>query len=111
MAEYLSQRLGLKKDQITVIGMGPDEPVGDNTTEAGRADNRRVHVDLIRETNVADQDLVVNKAGEPARWPLWGCARRAMAGEGRRFRQRCNIPTSSRFNQTVSFRRRTTHCS
>lgn len=38
---YLVNR-GLVAERIATSGMGPDQPVADNTTEAGRARNRRI---------------------------------------------------------------------
>ncbi len=39
---------GVKEGQITALGMGATQPVGDNRTAAGRAANRRVelHIDV-----------------------------------------------------------------
>ncbi len=47
VAGYLTQK-GVPQDRVTVRGLGPSEPVGDNATPAGRLGNRRVeiHVDL-----------------------------------------------------------------
>lgn len=38
---YLTGK-GLPADRITISGMGPDQPVASNATEAGRARNRRI---------------------------------------------------------------------
>jgi OOP family OmpA-OmpF porin len=38
---YLVNR-GLVAERIATSGMGPDQPVADNATEAGRARNRRI---------------------------------------------------------------------
>ncbi|MBX3020688.1 MAG: OmpA family protein [Bdellovibrionales bacterium] len=37
---------GVPTDTITVIGMGPEAPIGDNKTAAGRSANRRVEVEI-----------------------------------------------------------------
>jgi uncharacterized repeat protein (TIGR01451 family) len=44
-ATYLAQKLEVPVDRIDVDGRGPDEPVADNATAAGRQENRRV--DLV----------------------------------------------------------------
>jgi outer membrane protein OmpA-like peptidoglycan-associated protein len=43
---------GVKETQVTVLGLGPTRPVGDNKTAAGRAANRRVelHIDVPQPT-------------------------------------------------------------
>ncbi|HWI15714.1 MAG TPA: OmpA family protein [Burkholderiales bacterium] len=46
VASYLSQR-GVDRSRIAVEGKGQTQPVADNATEAGRAQNRRVEM-LIR---------------------------------------------------------------
>ena len=37
---------GVPADTISVIGMGPENPVGDNKTPAGRSQNRRVEIEI-----------------------------------------------------------------
>ncbi len=46
VANYLVNELGLDVSQTTVESRGPDEPVGDNATFEGRAQNRRVELTL-----------------------------------------------------------------
>ena len=48
VADYLSQH-GVKRERLLIEGRGELEPVSDNTTDAGRAQNRRVEM-LIRPT-------------------------------------------------------------
>jgi outer membrane protein OmpA-like peptidoglycan-associated protein len=43
VADYLSQR-GIQRNRIVVEGRGQTEPIADNATEAGRAQNRRVEM-------------------------------------------------------------------
>ena len=46
VANYLAQR-GVSRNRMVVQGRGEDQPVADNSTETGRAQNRRVEM-LIR---------------------------------------------------------------
>jgi outer membrane protein OmpA-like peptidoglycan-associated protein len=50
--DYLVAR-GVRSDAIQVAGRGEHEPVADNSTEAGRAKNRRVEIFLGERANVA----------------------------------------------------------
>ena len=43
VGNYLNQR-GIAKDRIVMDGLGFDQPVADNATEEGRAQNRRVEI-------------------------------------------------------------------
>lgn len=47
VADYLAKRLNLADGQITIAGMGADQPLADNATELGRAKNRRVEVKVM----------------------------------------------------------------
>ncbi|MEW9582940.1 OmpA family protein [Paraburkholderia sp. DGU8] len=42
---YLAQR-GIAPQRLSATGMGPNQPIADNSTEAGRAANRRVEIYL-----------------------------------------------------------------
>jgi hypothetical protein len=44
VAAYLQERLGLAPARIAIDGRGPDQPVADNATIEGRAQNRRVEL-------------------------------------------------------------------
>lgn len=46
VAEYL-QGLGVKGKRLTTEGYGPDQPVGDNSSDYGRQQNRRVEVAIF----------------------------------------------------------------
>jgi len=39
---------GIKKDRLSTVGKGSQDPVGDNSTQEGRRDNRRIEVKLLR---------------------------------------------------------------
>lgn len=44
---------GIPADTISIVGMGPDAPVADNKSEAGRAQNRRVEIEItVDETKI-----------------------------------------------------------
>jgi len=49
VADYLVEN-GINKSRLEVEGMGPDFPIADNSTETGRAMNRRVSIELIEES-------------------------------------------------------------
>jgi outer membrane protein OmpA-like peptidoglycan-associated protein len=51
---YLSAR-GVDPNRIVIAGRGEREPVADNSTEAGRARNRRVEIFLRERANVANR--------------------------------------------------------
>ncbi len=47
---------GIPADTISVVGMGPDSPVADNSTNDGRAMNRRVEIEItVDESKVPKQ--------------------------------------------------------
>ncbi len=50
IAEYLESS-GIDRSRFMVFGYGPDYPVADNSTESGRAMNRRVRIDYIEGNN------------------------------------------------------------
>ncbi len=46
VADYLESK-GLEKLRFSVVGHGPDRPIADNSTKAGRQKNRRVEMTII----------------------------------------------------------------
>jgi flagellar motor protein MotB len=50
VSDYLVQRNGLPMQQLSVIGHGPNRPIADNNTPAGRAENRRIELVIYPET-------------------------------------------------------------
>ncbi|MCB0630075.1 MAG: phosphate ABC transporter substrate-binding/OmpA family protein [Saprospiraceae bacterium] len=49
VADYLVSEHGMDPNRFIIIGNGPDDPVADNTTDAGKAKNRRTDFELVRE--------------------------------------------------------------
>ena len=43
VAAYM-ERSGINRDRIEAVGVGPDEPIADNNTRAGRTQNRRIEI-------------------------------------------------------------------
>lgn len=48
--DQLSRRNNLPTQQLFIIAHGPNHPIGDNQTAAGRADNRRIEIVIYPET-------------------------------------------------------------
>ena len=44
VAYYIGEKLGLNDGNISFVGHGPDDPIGDNSTPEGRKKNRRVEI-------------------------------------------------------------------
>lgn len=47
VVDFLISRYGFPRDKFEVVGLGPDKPVADNSTEAGRAQNRRTDFEVF----------------------------------------------------------------
>jgi uncharacterized repeat protein (TIGR01451 family) len=65
VAQYVAAALAVDAERTTVIGKGPDEPVADNQSAAGRASNRRVELTLQgqRMADLAALQFVKNDSG------------------------------------------------
>ena len=61
VGNYLNSK-GIAKSRITMHGMGYDQPVADNSTEAGRAQNRRVEVFITANEKMIEE--AAKQAGE-----------------------------------------------
>lgn len=65
VAEYLQAELGLPPESISFAFAGDAQPVASNATEAGRAQNRRVEIEVWHDrtaTKMASEDVVVGAA-------------------------------------------------
>jgi len=49
VADYLINEQNFKESRFIIVGNGPDKPISDNTTEEGRAKNRRTEFQLLSE--------------------------------------------------------------
>jgi len=49
VADYLAKAHAMSSNRFIVIGNGPDKPVGSNSSEGGRAQNRRTDFELVRD--------------------------------------------------------------
>ena len=49
VADYLKQEHNMPANRFIVVGNGPDKPVAENSTDAGKAKNRRTDFELVRE--------------------------------------------------------------
>ncbi|MEM9824174.1 MAG: phosphate ABC transporter substrate-binding/OmpA family protein, partial [Bacteroidota bacterium] len=47
VANYLIETYGMPRNRFIVVGNGPDKPVATNSTDAGRAKNRRTDFELV----------------------------------------------------------------
>jgi len=63
VTQYLASKYGVPPHKIFIIGLGKDQPVDQNTTAHGRAENRRVDVRLMT-NNLAEPQAA--EAGETA---------------------------------------------
>ena len=59
--QYLAQKYNIPAHKIYVIGLGEDNPVAENTTAKGRAENRRVDIRLM--TNAVDTPASASASG------------------------------------------------
>lgn len=79
VADYLARALALDPARLTVEGVGPDRPIGDNATAEGRRRNRRVELEITGLATTQRRELtsavttsgssVVALTAEPAALP------------------------------------------
>jgi uncharacterized repeat protein (TIGR01451 family) len=62
VARYLAERLGLPADQVLMEGEGERSPVADNRTAAGRAQNRRVELEVFGSRQVKTTSFAPSEA-------------------------------------------------
>src|SRR5271167_710122 len=60
--QYLAEKYDVPAHKIYVIGLGKDKPAASNTSNTGRAKNRRVDVHLM--TNVIDNQTASNSTAD-----------------------------------------------
>jgi len=48
VADHLTQKGGIAKSRMTVVGYGARRPVADNISKVGRTSNRRVEIDILK---------------------------------------------------------------
>ncbi len=85
-AAYVARGLGLDPSELQVAGRGPDEPVADNATAAGRKKNRRVEMVLSGLRPSRPSFLEVTKASSgtqvaPTKGAVPGTERRRSAAD------------------------------
>lgn len=83
VARYLSARLRISPQCITIKGKGPDEPLASNDTAAGRARNRRVSIEInsrqwVRKSSMQQIPSLIQTDRLPAPPTLLGAAERAI---------------------------------
>ena len=47
VVRFFEEKVGISSDRIAAVGYGEHRPVGDNSTAAGRALNRRIEIVLL----------------------------------------------------------------
>ncbi len=57
VARELAKGLKLAADQITILGLGPDEPIDNNKTAKGRARNRRVELKVETASTIVQLEV------------------------------------------------------
>lgn len=67
--QYLASKYGIPPHKIYVVGLGKDNPVAENTSAKGRAENRRVEVRLMTNSVEAPASAQANGAGQPQGQP------------------------------------------
>lgn len=65
VAEYVQNVLKLADSKIVAVGIGPDQPLADNTGAEGRARNRRteIFINTVERTKIGEASVLQNKSG------------------------------------------------
>jgi outer membrane protein OmpA-like peptidoglycan-associated protein len=69
VTQYLASKYGVPPHKIFVIGLGKDQPVDQNSTAHGRAENRRVDVRLMT-NNLDSQAAEAEQAAPMSQQPM-----------------------------------------
>ena len=77
---------GIVATRMTAEGWADERPVADNTTEEGRAQNRRVEINIAANDQLRQQDAQAAQGGQPqaSAQGVDAMKRGALEGAGRR---------------------------
>lgn len=86
VADVLIAALKLRAEQVTILGKGPDEPVADNATPEGRAQNRRVELKVETSSTITSTAIKNGKtaSGMKAVAVAWENGEEAVSDSGRK---------------------------
>jgi outer membrane protein OmpA-like peptidoglycan-associated protein len=71
----LLESQGVARSRLTAQGFADDKPVAPNTTEAGRAQNRRVQIEITANQQLQQQDAASPAGSGPAPQPVQAAKR------------------------------------
>jgi OOP family OmpA-OmpF porin len=70
VTQYLASKYGVPPHKIFIIGLGKDQPVDQNSSARGRAENRRVDVRLMTNNLDEPQAAEAGQAAPPTQQPM-----------------------------------------